>query len=171
MANDVFSGSRDFDFFFGRWHVRNERLKQRLVGSTDWEHFEATQECRPILGGIGNIDDFITDWGGTQSGGGFVGMSLRLFNPATQLWSIYWAGNRDGVLQPPVDGRFRDDVGRFEGRDTHAGVPVLARFIWSEITPTSAKWEQAFSVDEGVTWETNWIMRMTRIASSDEGST
>lgn len=165
MANDTLNGSRDFDFYFGRWHVRNERLKQRLVGSSDWEYFDATQECRPILDGIGNIDDFVTEWGG-----GFVGMSLRLFNPTTQQWSIYWAGNRDGVLQPPVTGRFQDGVGNFEGRDTHAGIPVLARFIWSEIMPTSAKWEQAFSVDEGVTWETNWIMRMMRIANSEARS-
>ena len=92
-------GSHDFDFWFGRWHVANERLKQRLVGSTDWERFEATQECQPILGGIGNIDDFKTEWGS-----GFVGMTLRLYDVATREWSLYWASSRTGVLEPPVVG-------------------------------------------------------------------
>lgn len=152
-------GSHDFDFWFGRWHVANERLKERLVGSTEWERFEATQECQPILGGIGNIDDFRTDWND-----GFVGMTLRLFDLGRREWSLYWAGNRDGVLQPPVVGRFENGVGTFFGRDVHRGTPVRVRFLWSEITAQSALWQQAFSTDEGENWETNWIMRMTRIA-------
>ncbi len=158
MTHDENDGRHDFDFYFGHWHIANERLKERLVGSTDWEHFKATQACRPILGGLGNIDDFVTGWGG-----GFVGMTLRLFNPARREWSLYWASNRDGVLEPPVVGRFENGVGTFIGHDSHKGKPVLARFIWSEIQPRSAKWEQALSTDDGRTWETNWIMRMTRI--------
>jgi len=159
IASDNNDGRHDFDFYFGRWHIRNERLRQRLVGCDDWEIFEATQQCRPILGGLGNIDDFVTGWRE-----GFVGMTLRLFCPQTRQWSIYWAGNNDGVLQPPVLGAFVGGVGTFVGRDQHEGIPVLARFVWSEITPAGAKWEQAFSTDEGRTWESNWIMRMTRIA-------
>ena len=151
-------GRHDFDFYFGRWQIRNERLRQRLVGCKDWESFEATQQCRPILGGLGNIDDFATEWRE-----GFLGMTLRLFCPQTRQWSLYWAGNHDGVLQPPVLGAFEHGVGTFVGRDEHEGIPVLARFVWSEITPTSAKWEQAFSTDEGRSWESNWIMRMRRI--------
>lgn len=153
-------GSHDFDFWFGRWRVANERLKERLVGSAEWEHFEATQECQPILGGIGNVDDFKTDWGG-----GFVGMTLRLFDRARREWSIYWASNRDGRLQPPVVGRFENGVGIFFGRDLHEGKPVRVRFLWSHDAPHSALWQQAFSADEGASWETNWIMRMTRLAA------
>lgn len=158
-------GSRDFDFWFGRWNVANERLKERLAGSTEWERFEATQECRPILGGLGNIDDFVSDWNrdGHEK---FIGMTLRLFNPVTREWSLYWSSNRSGILEPPMVGRFEDGVGTFIGRDTHQGKLVLARFIWSHIAPNSALWQQALSTDEGTTWETNWIMRMTRIGKA-----
>lgn len=152
-------GRRDFDFFHGRWQLRNLRLRQRLTGSEDWERFDSTQDCEPILGGLGNIDNFITSWDG-----GFIGMSLRLFDPQTRLWSIYWASNRTGTLDPPVVGRFENGVGTFYGHDVHEGRPVRARFIWSEITATSALWQQALSDDDGKTWETNWYMRMTRIS-------
>jgi hypothetical protein len=155
------AGAHDFDFWFGHWHVRNARLKQRLAGSTAWEHFDATQTCTPILGGIGNIDDFVTDWGGNAQGP-FRGMTLRLFDVARREWSIYWASSRSGVLEPPVTGRFENGIGTFIGDDIHEGRRVLARFIWSGITPTQAHWEQALSADDGRTWETNWTMQMTR---------
>lgn len=151
-------GRHDFDFYHGHWHVRNERLKQRLAGSDDWETFEATQRCRPLLDGIGNLDDFVTEWSG-----GFRGMTLRLFDLQSRQWRIYWASSRSGVLEPPVMGRFENGVGTFLGNDTHEGRPVLVRFIWSDITADTAHWQQAFSTDEGVSWETNWHMWMTRI--------
>ena len=151
-------GRHDFDFYHGHWHVRNERLRQRLAGSDDWETFEATQRCRPLLDGIGNLDDFVTEWSG-----GFRGMTLRLFDLQSRQWRIYWASSRSGVLEPPVMGRFENGVGTFLGNDTHEGRPVLVRFIWSDITADTAHWQQAFSTDEGVSWETNWHMWMTRI--------
>jgi hypothetical protein len=158
-ANRPDDGRRDFDFYFGRWRLRNERLKERLTGCQDWEVFEATQECRPLLGGLGNLDDFVTDWGG-----GYRGMTLRLFQPATRQWTIYWASNRDGVLDTPVVGSFAGGVGTFYGRDELRGVKILVRYVWSGITATAAHWAQAFSTDEGRTWEENWRMAMTRVA-------
>ncbi|TWH99468.1 hypothetical protein IP90_03083 [Luteimonas cucumeris] len=152
-------GRGDFDFYIGRWQVRNERLKQRWVGSDDWDVFDATDECRPILGGLGTIDEYVTDHYGER----LIGNTLRLFDPKTRQWSAYWVSNRSGVLEPPVIGRFKDGIGTFVGKDVDAGVPILVRYLWTEITPTSAKWDQAYSRDDGKSWETNWIMRMTRI--------
>jgi hypothetical protein len=152
------SGAGDFDFFMGRWQVRNRRRRQWLAGSEEWYEFDATCEARPILGGLGNMDEFRT---GHQ--GGFTGMSLRLFHPDTGRWSIYWASSRHpGVLDPPVSGAFSGDTGTFEGTDTHAGQPVLVRYRWSGATTATPRWEQAFSADDGQTWETNWVMDFTR---------
>jgi hypothetical protein len=149
----------DFDFLFGTFQVRNERLTARLVGATEWETFDATNSCRPILGGVGNTDEFVTSWNG-----GFRGATLRLFDLERKQWSIYWASNRTGVLEPAVVGRFDNGVGTFFGDDRHDGTPVRVRFQWSEITDTGALWQQAFSTDGGATWETNWRMHMTRVA-------
>ena len=155
-------GVRDFDFLPGRGRVRNERLRERLAGCSDWQRFDAILECRPVLGGLGNIDEFVTDELGP---GVFLGMSLRLFDAVTRRWSIWWASNRSGRLEPPVVGRFVDGVGCFEGDDVHDGTPVRVRYVWSGIGAAHARWEQAFSTDEGRTWEPNWRMRLTRLSS------
>jgi hypothetical protein len=150
-------GSRDFDFHIGRWRIHNERLVQRLQGCTDWEVFGARQHAQLLPGGLGNRDDFVTDhWPG------FVGMSLRLYSPLTRQWSIYWVSNRTGVLEPPVVGGFTGGVGVFEGRDQLDGRPIVVRSTWSDVTPSTARWQQDFSPDDGRRWETNWVMRLTR---------
>jgi hypothetical protein len=153
----VSSSARDFDFWMGRWDVRNRMLRRRLAGSEDWVEFDATVEARPILDGLGNEDEFRTD-----HDGGFVGMSFRFFDPETGRWSIYWSDSRrPGELDPPVVGGFDGDVGVFEGEDVHRGRPVLVRFTWSGVTTPTPRWEQAFSDDGGRTWETNWVMDFT----------
>lgn len=153
-------GRHDFDFLHGDWRVRNVRLKDRLVGCTDWESFDAHQHCHPVLGGAGNLDEFSTGWSG-----GYRGMTLRLYDPRQRLWSLYWANDRDGVLEPPVVGRFEQGIGTFFGRDRLKGREIRVRFRWHEIHPDSAHWEQAFSADGGAQWETNWHMYFSREAA------
>jgi len=69
---------------------------------------------------------------------------------------------RDGQLTPPVSGRFEHGRGEFYGQDTLDGRPIFVRFVISDITPSSAHFEQAFSGDGGKTWEVNWIATDTR---------
>lgn len=150
--------ARDFDFWMGRWKVHNRRLRERLAGADEWDEFEAAVVARPILGGMGNEDEFRTD-----HDGGFIGMSFRFFDPAKKRWSIYWADTRRcGELDPPVFGTFSGDTGVFEGKDVFEGLPILVRFTWSGITAPTVHWEQAFSDNGSETWETNWIMEITR---------
>jgi hypothetical protein len=152
-------GARDFDFLHGSWNIVSRRLTARLVGGTEWEEFPATGTCFPTLGGLGNVDDFTPEWPGHD---GYIGQTFRFFDLIERRWSIYWADTVTGRLQPPVHGTFTDGIGTFYGEDDCNGIPVIARFIWSRITPTSALWEQAFSVDGGATWEDNWTMSFTR---------
>jgi len=157
-AEAATDGARDFDFLFGSWRVHNRRLRHRLAGSDEWEEFEATSLARPLVGGLGNEDEFRT-----AHAGGFVAMSFRLYDPALGRWAIYWADSRrPGLLDPPVLGAFRDGVGTFDGEDTFEGRPILVRFHWTEVRTPSPRWAQAFSADGGQTWETNWEMRFTR---------
>jgi hypothetical protein len=156
-ADVVRCGTHDFDFLFGHWKICNRRLQRRLEGCTEWDEFEASSECRPILGGVANQEEFrsshLPD---------FIGMALRLHDPETRLWSIYWADNQSVALQPPVVGCFNGSEGVFEGADEYAGRPILVRFIWSRVDTPTPRWEQAFSVDGGVNWETNWTMEFRK---------
>lgn len=151
------SSPRDFDFLVGSWRVEHRRLKRRWVGSDDWDRFEGTSTCRGALGGLVNVDEI------AMPGRGFSGFTLRSFDPARGLWSIYWINSTRGVLEPPVVGRFADGRGVFEGDDTDEGRAIRVRFVWDAITPESARWRQAFSDDGGLTWETNWVMAFTRV--------
>jgi NIPSNAP len=156
-------GAHDFDFLMGAWKVHNRRLQARLKGSSTWDEFEATNVARPLLAGAGNEDEYRTGFAG-----GFVGMSFRFYDRATKRWAIYWADSRKGVLEPPVYGSFADGQGVFLGTDTLEGRPIQVRFIWSRLLTPSPRWEQAFSEDGGKTWETNWVMDMTRDAAASK---
>ncbi|MET0582070.1 MAG: hypothetical protein ABWZ08_08870 [Pseudoxanthomonas sp.] len=152
-------GRHDFDFFHGSWHLHNRRLKHWLADSDEWVEFEGRLHCQSLLDGIGNIDEVVVDFGE-----GIHGISLRLYDPATRLWSDYWATKRSGVLTPPVVSAFTDGIGTFHGEDRFEGRPVRLRAIWTQPSADEVRWEQAFSADQGKTWETNWTMRMTRQA-------
>jgi hypothetical protein len=155
MVTEANDGRHDFDFWMGTWRIQNRRLRARLAGSTEWDTFEARGQTWPILNGLGNRDEFRTDFWPD-----FVGMTFRFFNPQTRQWSIYWADSRRGILEPPVVGGFSGDVGTFYGDDVFEGKPIRVRFVWTRAP--QVRWEQAFSTDGGKTWETNWTMDMTR---------
>jgi len=162
-TSNATDGRQDFDFFFGSWRQANRKRAKMLVpGDDEWVEFESETWAGPILGGLGNIDTFdAPEFPGRP---GFKGFSLRLFQPETGLWRIWWASTAfPGRLDEPVAGRFDDGIGVFECDDVLEGVPVKVRFTWKDITPESATWEQSFSFDDGATWETNWITRHTRI--------
>jgi len=148
----------DFDFLYGEWAVHNRRLRTLFSGSDDWYEFEATSWAQPLLGGIGNVDEM------DCPSEGFAGATIRLQDQATKQWSIYWADSTTGRLFPPVVGGFVDGRGDFYGDDSVNGMPIRAHFTWSDVTPTSARWQQEFSADAGRTWECNWVMEFTRRA-------
>lgn len=159
---DETDGRHDFDFLTGHWRVANRRLDDPFdEAGASWSAFESDVESRPILAGLGNIDTYsIAHFPGV---GPFQGFALRLFDADMRLWRIWWASSLGGGrLDNPVAGRFVDKVGRFEGDDVVRGRAVRVRYTWGDIGPTSARWEQGFSFDEGETYTVNWIMQFSR---------
>jgi hypothetical protein len=148
--------SGDFEFEYGTWSVRHRRLVDRLAGCDEWEHFEGTTICAPILDGVGNFEQV---WMPSID---MVGMALRLFDRTTREWSIHWSSNRTGRLEPPVVGRFVNGIGTFEADEDFNGQPIRVRFVWDEISSDRARWTQSFRRDGDTDWEDNWVMDLTR---------
>jgi hypothetical protein len=142
----------------GSWQVRHRRLRERLKGSEAWEAFEGTSVAWPLWGGRANVDEMEAD----SPSGRLRGLTLRLYEPASRQWRLYWANGAKGILDPPMVGAFQGGRGEFFGHELFEGKGIFARYRWSDITPASCRWEQAFSADGGRAWETNWIMEFTR---------
>ena len=150
---------KDFDFFIGKWKGHNRRLTEKLRGSNSWEEFDGTVVARHIWGGRANIDEYEAD----APSGHIQGMTLRLYNPNSRQWSLYWANSKNGTLEKPMMGEFKDGKGEFFDEEMFEGRSIFVRFMWSGITKNSCRWEQAFSADGGKTWETNWIVEFQRM--------
>ena len=149
----------DFDPLVGSWHVTHRRLRSRLTGCDEWDEFTGTSTTSVILDGFGVVEDNWIDLPGDP----YRALALRTYDPSDGCWAIWWCDSRNPHhLAPPVIGRFDDGTGTFRGDDTIDGQPAAVRFIWSGVVTPTPRWEQAFSTDGGITWETNWTMDFTR---------
>jgi hypothetical protein len=153
-------GQHDFDFYVGKWRLHNRRLVHPLTGTKEWVEFEGTSVARMLWDGRANVDEFDAD----SPSGHIEGMTVRLYNADTHEWSIYWANGKAGAFSmPPTVGHFSNGKGEFYDHEEISGKPVFVRFIWTVQSPKECHWEQAFSTDEGRTWETNWTIDSTRM--------
>ena len=153
-------GPREFDFELGVWKIHLKRLVRPLTGSSAWVEFDGTSATRKVWDGKAQLEEFETD---SPAGGHIEGLTLRLYNPQTRQWSLYWATSKTGSMGgPPNIGEFKNGRGEFFSQDTLEHRAIFVRYVWSDITPNSAHFEQSFSDDGGKTWEVNWITDQTR---------
>jgi hypothetical protein len=154
-----FGMNHDFDFLFGRWKIRNRRLKEALAGCSEWAEFPSTGDVRPVWGGVAHVDEYQapeTPWGP------IYGLTVRLYDEKSGQWSIYWANRNKGRFDPPMTGAWSGQRGEFYDQEEFRGRMIYVRFIWSRPAADRGRWEQAFSDDGGGTWETNWVMELER---------
>ena len=152
-------GQHDFDFEIGVWKTHLRRLQRPLTGSTTWVEYEGTTVVRSILDGRANLVELVVD----GPAGRIEALSLRLYNSKSGQWSLNFAGSGSGSFGPPAIGEFRNGRGEFFNQETLNGKAILVRFVISDVTATSCRFEQAFSDDGGKTWEVNWIATDTRV--------
>ncbi|MEP7000810.1 MAG: hypothetical protein ABI969_10050 [bacterium] len=151
-------GQHDFDFEIGTWHTHLKRLVHPLTGSTKWVEYDGTTVVRKVWNGRGNILELVAD--GPE--GHFEGLNLRLYNPQSHQWSLNFSNAASGTLSQPTIGEFKNGRGEFYDQEPLNGRAILVRFVIVNITPTSIRFEQAFSDDGGKTWEVNWVATDTR---------
>ena len=155
----VRDGSADFDAYHGRWRLLNRKLRDVFDPDCDeWIEFGGTTDVQPIFGGLGNVE-----FSHNEADPPFDALTVRLYDPATGLWRIWWASARfPGELGLLGEGRFVDGRGRFYSEELLNGRMTRVRVEWSGLAEGKPYWEQSFSYDGGQTWRTNYIIISTR---------
>ena len=148
----------DFDFLSGKWTIRHRRLDKCMVGCDQWTTFETDYEAWQLLAGLANADRVFGHFNNKP----FEGASVRTYDPVLKEWTIYWMDIWNTDLRAQARGRFDDGVGTFYGKEVYQGTTYRMRFLWRDITPASACWEQAYQDPVSGAWETNWIMEFTK---------
>ncbi|MBV8244502.1 MAG: hypothetical protein JOZ38_01135 [Candidatus Eremiobacteraeota bacterium] len=153
-------GHRDFDFLLGSWHTHYRLLRHRLANDRVWKDCYGTSVVSTFWQGSGELED-----GDLRCSDRYIaGMTLRLYDAATHQWSLYWGTKKLGLVPPPQVGHFDSNgVGEFYAPDKYEGRPIIVRYRWSLRPGNHPRFEQAFSADNGKTWETNWTTDYTRI--------
>jgi hypothetical protein len=157
-ASQPRDGQHDFDFLFGAWKVSVRRLKNPLQGSHEWYDMTGRSVIRPIWGGKANFEEVESD----GPNGHMEAIMVRLYSPTSRQWSLNWVNQKNPRFDVPTVGEFKDGRGEFYDQELFEGRSILVRYVWSDIKPSSAHFEQAFSPDGGKTWEVNWISQITR---------
>jgi hypothetical protein len=157
-------GQHGFDFEIGTWKTHLKRLLHPLTGSTTWVEYDGTTVVRKIWNGRANLVELEAD----GPAGHFEGLNLRLYNPQAHQWSLNFASSAGGSLSQPTIGEFKNGRGEFFDQETFDGRAILVRFVISDITPDSCRFEQSFSQDGGKTWEVNWIATDTRVKEAPD---
>lgn len=155
---EALNGENAFDFLMGEWKVHHRRLQHWLKGSDDWVEFDGTLAARKIWNGRGHTDEFRA----VAPHGPVDGMSVRLYDPNTKHWRDYYASASRRILDPPLVGTASGERIEFYGHEIFDGKSIYVRQTWSSLSTNACRWEQAFSADGGRTWETNWVMDLSR---------
>lgn len=152
-------GQHDFDFEIGTWKTELRRLRRPLTGSREWVHYTGTSVVRKVWEGRANLVELNVE----GPAGRIEALSLRLYNPRSRQWTLNFANSASGELSlPSATGEFSNGRGEFYSHEKVGERMVLVRFIISDVTANSARFEQAYSEDGGRTWEVNWIALDTR---------
>jgi hypothetical protein len=159
-------GQHDFDPLIGSWKYHLKRRLNPLTSSNTWVELDGTGVCYKIWDGRAELDTIEVD-GPT---GHIEGLTLRMYHPQSHQWRLYWANSKNGILDPPQIGEFKNGRGEFFAQDTINGKSILIRFVWTDMTTNSPHFEQSFSDDGGKTWEVNWITDQTRVKDEADGS-
>ena len=152
-------GSHDFDFDVGVWHTEITRRLHPLMKSSESVKLSGTVTIRKVWGGKAQLEEIEAD--GPK--GHWEGMSLFLYDPAAHQWSQTFVGSAAGAIAPGFVGSFHDGRGELFQQDTLDGRAILVRAVWSDITPTSHKYEEAYSADGGKTWAPSFTAIKTKL--------
>lgn len=143
--------ARQFDFWIGKWDVNLRAIQEDLA----WKDTtKATVEIYPVLDGKAILEL----WDSPT----IKGFSLRYFDPAKGKWVLYldWPNEKASSFNS-LEGEFRHGRGEFLAEQDG----TISRYTFCDVSPTSLRWDDAYSKDGGKTWTYDWIMEFSRTAA------
>lgn len=148
----------DFDFELGTWKTHPSRRRHPLTSANTW----VESEVLPWSESSGTAAP------PRGARGGWARRSHRMSLPAPVQSAVRpvepkFLQPRWRHPEPPRHRGFTNGRGKFFAHETVNGRAILVRFVISDITPHSCRFEQAFSDDGGETWEVNWIANDSRV--------
>src|ERR1700727_1254387 len=138
-------GQHDFDSMIGSWKYHLKKLVGPLTGSTTWTEFDGTGVCYKVWDLRAQLDTIEVD----SPTGHIEGLTLRLYDPQSHQWRLYWSNSKNGLLDPPQIGEFKNGRGEFYAQDLLNGKSIFIRFVWTNTTTSTPHFEQSFSDDGG----------------------
>ncbi len=152
-------GAHDFDFARGVWHTHITRVLNPFDGGDKTSTSDGTKTATALWGGSGWIEELDV----TGPEGHWKGATLFLYNKASGQWSQSYIDQDSADVSGPEIGEFKDGRGEFYSTAKRGGRTVLTRGVWSDITPTSHRYEIAFSRDGGRSWAPVFKACLTRL--------
>jgi len=156
-------GQHDFDFALGAWKTHLKRLQHPLTGSGTWVEYDGQSVVRKVWNGRVNLEEFQT-----RGAGHIECLTLRLYNPESHQWNQVWSTSNDGIPNRTVIGEFKNGRGEFFDQEPFNGRSVYVRWVWSDITPNSCRFEQSFSDNGGKAWEVSWVNTYSRVGNESD---
>ncbi len=159
QPNALHDGQHDFDFNFGVWHTHIHRILDPFSPTSKTVELNGTVTVRKVWDGRAQLEEIEAD----GPNGHWEGATLFLYNPQSHQWSQSFVGSGPAELEAPMIGEFKDGRGVLYSNDTVDGKAVLARGVWSDISPNAHHFEISNSNDGGKTWAPAFIADLTRL--------
>lgn len=157
-SKEARDGQHDFDFNFGTWKTHIKRILDPFSGATRSVELNGTVTVRKVWDGRAQLEEIEAD----GPNGHWQGLTLFLYNAQAHQWSQSFVDSKNGVINTPTIGAFKDGRGELFGTDTINGRTILVRGVWSDIKPDSHRYQEAYSDDGGKTWAPAFIATLIR---------
>ncbi|MGH8193101.1 MAG: nuclear transport factor 2 family protein [Woeseiaceae bacterium] len=154
--------AHDFDFWLGDW-----TLAQRIWSGdgNQFEPYAARNQVRAVEGDGALIETFEGEvrffWLGMPKPQQMRGASIRVYNPDSRQWRIFWIDTLDPKFGAPFSGDFSGVAGEFVQSDRPAGIPP-SRIRFEPHTEGTVDWELAIRTPDGKDWQRLWTIEFRR---------
>ena len=142
---------------FGQWHTHTRRYTNALSAHPTAIELDGTVTVRKIWNGMAALEEVEAD----GPDGHWQGMTLFLHDPDTAQRRQTVANSRQGILQPPTIGGFKEGQIELFGQDEIGGRAILVRSLWPGIRPEFHRYTESRSDDGGKLWRPAFAAELT----------